>query len=382
MSEHLHGKTALFVSFGEAMMRYAPAPELKKYSPHSGVEPYWKSIGGDELNVSVALAKLGYQHSYWISAIGDGPDDKYLLKEAKQEHVNVHAVQLQNERLGTFTTAPEEKKVYYNRKDSAFARHEPKLLDWPKLLQPKEYKDGGVRWLHMTGITPMLGPNALKSWRNGIDTAAKLKIPVSLDFNHRPQLGSFESLWSKVQPYNDKFWVIVLAIGDILNILKHEGLARGELEIRAGTPHTSPLWHKALIAIRAKLKVKWLVCCFKTRDDKNLQTRWSSVASEAGITSTIQIPTLHTPKEETGGGSAFFAGFVDYVIQSLSEGKKEVDLLKALRRADLLAALCQETLGDWSSVERHVLYSFEKRYDDKPAKVDLLGAGGVVPSKL
>jgi len=262
--------------------------------------------------------------------------------------------------------------------------HDPKLLDWSKLLQPEEYKSGGVRWLHMTGITPMLGANALKSWRNAIDTALKLKIPISLDFNHRPQLGSFQSLWSKCQPYNDKFWVIVLAIGDVLNIIKEEGLAKADpsLDIPAGTPHTSPIWHKALLAIRQKLKVKWLVCCFKTRNERNLQTRWSSVATAAGISNTIQIPTLHTPKEDVGGGSAFFAGFVDYVIQSLSEGNKEVNLVKALRRADLLAALCQETLGDWSSVERHLLYSFEQRYDGKPASVDLSSKARVLAGEI
>jgi len=115
---------------------------------------------------------------------------------------------------------------------------------------------------------------------------------------------------------------------------------------------------------------------------KNLQTRWSSVATAKGVFSTEKIPTLHTPKEDLGGGSAFFAGFCDYAIQSLSEKReKEVDLVKALRRGDLLAALCQETLGDWSSVERSTLHSYEKKFENQNAIVPLPETTGV-KSKL
>jgi len=346
------------------------------------VEPYWKSIGGDELNVCVALAKLGYAQSHWISAVGDGPDDKYLLAEAKKENVHMSTITLPNERLGTFTTVPEEKRVYYNRKDSAFARHNPDLLNWNKLLTVSGEQKNAVKWLHMTGITPMLGPSALRSWNNAIEKALTLHIPISLDFNHRPQLGSFQSLWSKCKPFLDKFIVIILAVGDVLNIIQEEGLAKTDpaLNIPSGTSHTSPLWHKALVAIQAKLKTKWIVCCFKTRNEKNLQTRWSSVVSSNGVVSTDKTPTLHTPKEDVGGGSAFFAGFCDYIIQAFSE-KKEVNLVKALRRGDLLAALCQETLGDWSSVDRSLLHKYEQRYDNQTAVVDL-SESGKAKSKL
>jgi 2-dehydro-3-deoxygluconokinase len=145
------------------------------------VQPYWRSVGGDELNVSVALARLGVR-SHWISAIGDGPDGKFVKHVGTTAGVIMDVPVIDNERTGTFIVVPEEKRVYYNRRDSAFARHQSRLFDWPTLL-----KD--CTWLHMTGITPPLSGTALTSWQRALDYALLKKIACSIDLNHRPQLG-------------------------------------------------------------------------------------------------------------------------------------------------------------------------------------------------
>ena len=55
------------VAFGEAMIRYAPAPTPPgggdEYNlSHGGAEPFMRSVGGDELNVCVDLAVLNKGH--------------------------------------------------------------------------------------------------------------------------------------------------------------------------------------------------------------------------------------------------------------------------------------------------------------------------------
>jgi hypothetical protein len=77
---------------------------------------------------------------------------------------------------------------------------------------------------------------------------------------------------------------------------------------------------------------------------------------------------VHQPRDELGGGSAWAAGFIDASMEALEKHQK-VDELKRLRRADLLAALCQETLGDHSIVPRRILSEVEAKYVGRPAPV-------------
>ena len=58
----------------------------------------------------------------------------------------------------------------------------------------------------------------------------------------------------------------------------------------------------------------------------------------------MQICSIyHIPKDECGGGDAWAAG----IIIALQD---EQQLSRALRHADLVAALCQNTEGDFSDV--------------------------------
>ena len=45
-------------------------------------------------------------------------------------------------------------------------------------------------WCHATGITPMCGSGARAAWISHIKAAMAIGVPVTIDFNHRLQLGS------------------------------------------------------------------------------------------------------------------------------------------------------------------------------------------------
>jgi len=67
---------------------------------------------------------------------------------------------------------------------------------------------------------------------------------------------------------------------------------------------------------------------------------------------------IHSPIENLGGGDAWIAGFID----ALSEhGQGPVSPLIGALRGDLLAALCQNTVGDVSTVTRGELDEFESK---------------------
>ena len=61
----------------------------------------------------------------------------------------------------------------------------------------------------------------------------------------------------------------------------------------------------------------------------------------------------HIPKEETGGGSAWASGFIYDLLDNSTDtyaDPRTADLRNTLRSADVLSALCQESVGDHSTV--------------------------------
>ena len=108
-------------------------------------------------------------------------------------------------------------------------------------------------------------------------------------------------------------------------------------------------------------------CCFKVRRKDNVQRRWSVVINGAGEASTRDSPVWHIPKEETGGGSAWASGFLFGLLAAGSgvsyADARSVDLSSAIRSGDVLSSMCQESVGDHSTVR---LPEFEKTMSDFP----------------
>jgi hypothetical protein len=50
----------------------------------------------------------------------------------------------------------------------------------------------GAGWMHATGITPAIAPGPLRMWQAALERAFADSLPVSLDLNHRPQLGPLD----------------------------------------------------------------------------------------------------------------------------------------------------------------------------------------------
>ena len=129
----------LVLGYGESMLRYAPmrpegAPDAHGRRVPSAVAPFMRSVGGDELNVLVALARLGYATRY-ASVLPEGPLGAVVADAARDAGVDVDAavryVPDGGDALGTFTVLPEERRVHYQRRNAVFARHEPASLSWP-----------------------------------------------------------------------------------------------------------------------------------------------------------------------------------------------------------------------------------------------------------
>lgn len=311
------------VCFGEAMLRESEGV----------ITP-----GGAEFNVACALARIGTT-SAWVSVL---PEEETIIHSTANE-ANVHLeIQLSKRDIGRYTIDSEASSVVYDRMDSGFAHLNPRDFDWRTLLS-------GARWLVMSGITPLLGKGPRSAWGGALTFAELDGTLIAMDLNHRPALGTIDTLWEIIRPRMRMFNVLILSAESLSRIAVIEGIKK---------PENYEENVEALAELRRRFLIPHLCCTFKRPESRNTQRRWSVVAHAFGLDSTEKDAIIHTPIEPLGGGDAWLAGFLD----ALSEhGHGPVSPLIGAMRGDLLAALSQRTEGDVSLVSRDELDAFEER---------------------
>lgn len=168
------------VFFGELLFRLSPpGRELLFQSPKLDVH-----FGGAEANVAVALASLGHA-TRMISAIPDNPLGEAAVGELRRRGVDTSCVRRGAGRMGLYFLTPgaglRASEVHYDRAHSVFAETPPEGWDWATALH-------GATRLHLSGITPALGPGAAAACIAAAQAAGAKGIAVSFDGNYRARL--------------------------------------------------------------------------------------------------------------------------------------------------------------------------------------------------
>ncbi len=169
-----------FVAFGEIMLRLSPpGRELLLQTPKLDV---W--IAGAEANVAGALAQLGHDVRL-VSALPENPLGDTAFRTLRGLGVDVSGIRRAAGRMGLYFVETgaglRPTEVHYDRAHSAFAETPAEAWDWDALL------DGADR-LHLSGITPALGPNGTRAALTAADAATRLGVPISFDGNYRSRL--------------------------------------------------------------------------------------------------------------------------------------------------------------------------------------------------
>src|SRR5258708_2146593 len=142
-------------------------------------------VGGAELNTAVALARLG-RRSAWVSRLTDNPLGRLIANHAREASVSTeHIVWTKEDRVGLyfleFGAAPRASSVLYDRRGAAIAGIRPDEVAWPQIFK-------GVKWFHVTGITPALSASAAETTRAALAAARAAKVTTSMDLNYRAKL--------------------------------------------------------------------------------------------------------------------------------------------------------------------------------------------------
>ena len=263
---------------------------------------------GAEVNVAVALARLGLKAQYF-SRFGNDQLGSVMLADIEAEGVDVSLAK----RVDSFTgamvrnpgkTAPVE--ISYLRKGSAASTIEPgDILD--------SYISS-TRWLHATGITCAISESGAKTVKHALEKAAQLKIKSSFDLNIRRKLWSEDAARKVLEPLARD---VELLIG-------------GEDEYQVVFGKVDP---KQILAEVNKRGCKIAVM---TKGDQKM--RFSIGGNYEEIT-----PPKVLAVDPVGSGDAFTGG----VIAGLLSGMK---VEQALEQGSICGALVASMFGDWTGI--------------------------------
>ncbi len=169
-----------FLAFGEIMLRLSPpGRELLLQTPRLDV---W--VAGAEANVVTQLAKLGHDAGI-ATLVPDNDLGRSAITTLRGHGVDTGTILTGGERMGLYFVTSgaglRATEVIYDRAWSSFAEAPVATWDWDTLL-------AGVDRLHLSGITPALGPVPAESAIAAAEAATVRGIPVSFDGNWRGKL--------------------------------------------------------------------------------------------------------------------------------------------------------------------------------------------------
>ncbi|MFD8530308.1 sugar kinase [Streptosporangium canum] len=259
------------------------------------------SVAGAETNVAIGLARLGHI-ARWAGVVGDDELGRLVVRTLRAEAVDVSAVRvdpghptgllIQESRISDIT------RVHYYRSGSAGSRLAPgdvtaALADVPRML-------------HVTGITPALGPGPRTAVEHAVRRARELGVRVCLDVNHRARLwdtAEASSVLAGLLPYVD----VLVASHDELPIVAAGG---PEEALRAGA------------------------CEVVVKHGAEGAEAWAG-------TEHVRVPARRVRVASTvGAGDAFVAGYLSGLLDGLPLGAR-------LERAVTLGAFAVASHGDW-----------------------------------
>jgi 2-dehydro-3-deoxygluconokinase len=313
-----------FLAFGELMLRLSPpGRELLMQTPRLDV---W--VAGAEANVAGALARLGHDVAM-ASAVPDNDLGRAALTYLRGAGVDTRGILLRGERMGLYFVTSgaglRATEVIYDRAYSSFAETPTEAWEWDALLD-------GVDRLHLSGITPALGPVPAASAIAAAQAAADRSIAISFDGNWRGKLwerwdGDPRAILTQLVQHADLMFGNHL---DIALLLGRDFASDGEGRQREAVE----------AAFAAFPKLQTIASTSRQVENVDLHRLSARIDTRSGSAQTDDV-VLAGIVDRIGSGDAFAAG----VLHGLRRGG---DVTEAARTGLALAALKHSLPGDTS----------------------------------
>jgi 2-dehydro-3-deoxygluconokinase len=320
--------SASVVCFGELLLRLnAPGNELLF---QSGQLRVW--VGGAEANVAVSLACLGHSTAM-VSVVPDNAAGQACSNELRRRGVSTEHISTTAGRLGIYFMSTgaghRPSEIIYDRADSAFATRADRDVDWRCVLS-------GVRWLHLSGITPALSETANAATLRAATVARELGVRVSFDCNYRAKL------WQSGQRQAAECLRKLAEQADLV-FADHRALEM-ILGLEEGTGSASERFAQAAShALKTFTGVKQIATMFRAEHSVDRHDLSAALCSRAGLSSSSRTYALEQSVDRIGAGDAFAAGLLHGSLQGMSE-------TDSLEFALAAACLKHSVAGDFNLV--------------------------------
>ncbi len=153
-------------------------------------------VGGAELNAATALARwqvpVRYCTALPVNALSDD-----VLDYMAELGIDAAGMIRAGQRIGSYYLPQgadlKNAGVIYDRAHSSFSALKPGQVDWEPVL-------AGVRWLHISAISPALNQNVAEVCRELLIAASAQNITISIDLNYRAKLWQYGMSPVEVMP--------------------------------------------------------------------------------------------------------------------------------------------------------------------------------------
>ncbi|MFG3119370.1 sugar kinase [Streptomyces sp. NPDC048197] len=310
------------LTFGETMVALRGSGPLKLGGTMQ------VSVAGAESNVAIGLARLGHAVS-WAGAVGDDEAGQLVLRTLRAEGVGVSGATVDpgapTGLLMFEPRLPDVTRVHYYRAGSAGSRLTAHAVE-------AAFEAAPPRILHLTGITPALGPAALAASRHGLELAHRDGSLICLDVNFRGRLWTAEDAAAVLRQWIP-FVDVLIASDDELPLCLPEG-AHGVEGPGARTADGAGAGRVAALAERAAPLL-----------EQGVAEVVAKLGTDGAAVFTGEEP-LHRPAtpvravDAVGAGDAFVAGYLSALLDGAGPAER-------LERAVTTGAFAVASHGDW-----------------------------------
>ncbi|MCH2456610.1 MAG: sugar kinase [Henriciella sp.] len=307
------------ICFGELLLRFtAPGNERLMQSPRFDVH-----FGGAEANVGVSLARFGHDVGM-VSALPDNPFGHSMSEALRAQGVDTRHVLAGEGRMGIYFletgAVRRPSRIVYDRANSLFANTRASSYDWASVLN-------GADWLHLSGITPAVGPEPMRAAQAAVRAAQKANVKVAFDGNYREALwaawgGSGPSILRDILVHADTAFINER---DIALITGKEFSSREEAVAHAFTEFPA---------------LTTVACTTRAQEAVSNQTLSGELYTRSGVWKSPPHEMIDVI-DRIGGGDAFAAGVLHGVLEGF-DPQRTIDFATA-------AGVIKHSIpGDWN----------------------------------
>ncbi len=319
------------VTFGEIMLRLK-SPQSERLFQSPTLEA---TFGGGEANVAVSLAVLGKKASF-VTALPSNPIADAALGELRRHGVDVSRVRRSPGRVGVYFLEnganQRASNVVYDRDGSSVSRVAPGDFDWPTIFR-------GVRWFHVTGITPAISAGAASVSFEAVRAAKEAGCTVSIDLNYRKKLWQYGKKAVEVMPE-------LVGLADVLVANEEDaqmclGIAPSNVDVTAGRLDAEAYRDLARRVREAYPNLS--VVAMTLRESRSADRNgWSAVLDGGSGFHASKTYDIDDIVDRVGGGDAFAAGLIFGLLEFPG------DEARALEFAVAASCLKHSVSGDFN----------------------------------